>query len=319
LDILAPANNIALGNGWFPLEIYGDESFRWVSSAAEVYVAAFRNIKHYLQIYLEPGPSLDFKPFELLVTENDEPVARAMIKGRQMISIELPPSEPTIRKLVLHAEGNNKPASKDTRVLNFRVFKLNFVQAIIDILPPGLSAQPGSGWYPLETFNSETFRWASNDAKIEITDRADVKMLLLEIEPGPGDRDCGFNVEAEYFQWLAKFGQLVVARISDAQDATVALGYCVPETYELVFVTLKRRHGIEYRKYGLGNALFFMLFDHIYQQGLLTPLNLRSRLRDVPNVRRHNAIWNPIQMFKPRLEFVNLEARQSVIDRFGGK
>ncbi len=141
----------------------------------------------------------------------------------------------------------------------------------------------------------------------------------LHWEATPGDRDCGFNVEAEYFQWLAKFGHLVVARISDAQDATVALGYCVPETYELVFVTLKRRHGIQYRKYGLGNALFFMLFDHIYQKDLLTPLNLRSTLRDVPNARRHNAIWNPIQVLKPRLEFINLEARQWVVDRFGDK
>ncbi len=114
MDILAPANNIALGNGWFPLEIYGDEKFRWVSSGAEVYLAAFRNIKHYLQIYLEPGPSLDLKPFELLVTEKDDTVARAMIKGRQMISIELPPSEPMIRKVVLHAEGSNRPDSRDT-------------------------------------------------------------------------------------------------------------------------------------------------------------------------------------------------------------
>ncbi len=136
-------------------------------------------------------------------------------------------------------------------------------------------------------------------------------------EATPGDRDCGFNVEAEYFQWLAKFGRLVVARISDAKDATVAMGYCVPETYELVFVTLKRRHGIAYRKFGLGNALFFMLFDHIYENSLLTPLNLRSTIREVPNIQRHNAIWNPIQVLKPRLEFMNAEARQAVVDRFG--
>jgi hypothetical protein len=127
----------------------------------------------------------------------------------------------------------------------------------------------------------------------------------------PGDRSCGFNVEAEYFQWLAKFGQLVVARISDEQDATVAMGYCVPETYELVFVTLKRRHGIAYRKYGLGNALYFMFFDHIYDRGLLTPLNLRSAIY------KHNAIWHPIPVFKPRLEFLNSDARQSIIARFG--
>ncbi len=71
-------------------------------------------------------------------------------------------------------------------MLSFRVFKLNFVQAIVDILPPEVGARPGSGWYPLETFNGETFRWASNDAKIEIADATNVTSLPLEIEPGPG-------------------------------------------------------------------------------------------------------------------------------------
>ena len=186
MDILAPANNIALGDGWLPLEIYGDEKFRWVSSSAEIYVAAFRNIKYYLHIYLETGVSLNLKPLEVHVTENENMLARTLVKGRQMISVELPPSEPTIRRLVLRAEGGSKPDSQDTRVLNFRVFKLNFVQAIIDILPPDVRARPGSGWYPLETFNSETFRWAGDDAKIVISEPSKIKALLLEVEPGPG-------------------------------------------------------------------------------------------------------------------------------------
>ncbi len=186
MDILAPANNIALGDGWLPLEIYGDEKFRWVSNSAEIYVAAFRNVRHYLQIYVEAGISLDLKPFELLVTEMENTLARTVVKGRQMISVELPPSEPMIRRLVLRAEGSGIPDSKDGRVLNLRVFKLNFVQATVDILPPGSSARPGSGWYPLETFNGETFRWAANDAQIEIPEKSNVKHLLLEVEPGPG-------------------------------------------------------------------------------------------------------------------------------------
>ena len=194
MDILTPANNTALGNGWFPLEIFGAEKFRWVSNAAEVYAAAFRNVKHYLQIYLEPGPSLDFKPFELLVTENDETVARATIKGRHMISIELPATQPMLRKFVLRTEGSDKPAPGEIRVLNYRVFKLIFVQAIVDILPPEMNARPGEGWYPLETFNGETFRWASNDAKIEIADPAELKTLQLEIEPGPGVESKPFTL-----------------------------------------------------------------------------------------------------------------------------
>lgn len=186
MDILTPANNTSLGSGWFPLETYRAESFRWVTNDAETYVAVLKNVKHYLNIRLEPGPGLNLKPFELLVKEKNETLARTTVKGRQMISIELPATEPMVRKLVLHIEGGGKPAPNDTRVLNFRVFKLTFSAALVDVLPPELPAKLGSGWYPLETFNGETFRWAGNDAKITINDAAGMKTLLLEVEPGPG-------------------------------------------------------------------------------------------------------------------------------------
>ena len=86
----------------------------------------------------------------------------------------------------------------------------------------------------------------------------------------PGDRSCGFNVEIEYFSWLAENGKLLVGRVSEKNGPTVAMGYCVPTDYELAFVTLKRRSQIRYRKYGLGTALFFMFLDYIYDNGLTT-------------------------------------------------
>jgi hypothetical protein len=186
MDILTPANNTSLGAGWFPLETYRAESFRWVTNDAEVYVAALKNIKHFLQIHLEPGPGLNLKPFELSVRDGEQTLARTTVKGRQMVSIEVPPAEPAVRKLVLHIEGGGKAAPNDNRVLNFRVFKLTFVPALSDVLPSGLQAKLGSGWYPLETFNGETFRWAGADAIINVTDSGNVKSLLLEVEPGPG-------------------------------------------------------------------------------------------------------------------------------------
>lgn len=186
MDILTPANNTSLGAGWFPLETYRAESFRWVTNDAEIYAASLRNVKHYLNIHLEPGPGLNLKPFELLVKENDDTLARTTVKGRQMVSIELPAAEPAVRKLLLHVEGGGKAAPNDTRVLNFRVFKLTFVPAPIDVLPPELGAKLGSGWYPLETFNGETFRWAGEDAKVTISDPGGAKSFLIEVEPGPG-------------------------------------------------------------------------------------------------------------------------------------
>ena len=194
MDILTPANNTALGPGWFPLETYRAESFRWVTNDAEIYVAALRSVKHYLQIYLEPGPGLNLKPFELLVKEKNEILTRTTVKGRQMISVELPAIAPAVRKLTLHIEGGGKAAPNDTRVLNFRVFKITFVPALVDILPPEFEARLGSGWHPLETFNGETFRWAGNDAKISIGDPGKSGALLLEVEPGPGVNSKPFTL-----------------------------------------------------------------------------------------------------------------------------
>ncbi len=46
----------------------------------------------------------------------------------------------------------------------------------------------GAGWYPLETYGGQTFRWANNDARLlirgAITNRS---KLVLDVVPGPGE------------------------------------------------------------------------------------------------------------------------------------
>ncbi len=126
-----------------------------------------------------------------------------------------------------------------------------------------------------------------------------------------GEHHCGFNVETEYFQWLAQHGQIVIARISDDQDTTIALDYCVPGRYELTTVNQKRLIAREYASYGLGNTLIMMLVDYVDSNGLLTPLNLGS----VPY--QHIEMWRPVPVPKPQLVFANTAAQQSILERFG--
>jgi hypothetical protein len=178
VDILTAGNNTALGKGWFLMETHRAQSFRWVTNDAEIYVAQLKKVKHYLQLYLEPGPGMKLSPFELLIKENDETLAKQTIKGRQMISIELPPSEPAVHKLVLHVEAGGEVATTDTRLMNFRVFKVAFFPAIIDILPPELDARLGTGWHPLESFDGETFRWASSSPRVTILNPGNSKTLV---------------------------------------------------------------------------------------------------------------------------------------------
>ncbi len=50
----------------------------------------------------------------------------------------------------------------------------------------------GEGWYPLETYDGQTFRWANNDARIAVRARkAKSAWLVLDVEPGPGERGPG--------------------------------------------------------------------------------------------------------------------------------
>jgi len=126
-----------------------------------------------------------------------------------------------------------------------------------------------------------------------------------------GEHQSGFNVETQYFQWLAKHGQLVVARISDELDATIALDYSVPGQYELTTVNQKRLIAREYGRYGLGNTLIMMLVDYINDNGLLTPLNLGS----VPY--RHHEMWRPVPVPKPQFVFANPGAQEAILGRLG--
>ncbi len=126
------------------------------------------------------------------------------------------------------------------------------------------------------------------------------------------DRACGYNVQTQYFQWLADHGKLVVARVSDQHDVTIAIGYAVPSDYEFSFVAAKHRMTAPFSAYSFYNVLLLMVLDHIYEQGSMSPLSLGTSIGP-----EDEAIFHPIPVVKPRLEFSNRVARQTLIDCFG--
>ncbi len=127
-----------------------------------------------------------------------------------------------------------------------------------------------------------------------------------------GERRCGYNVETQYFQWLAENSQLKVFRISDSRDVTLAIAYAVLSDFELSFISVKHRTSGDYRAYPFDNALILMMLDYLYDQELLVPLSLGSVLGPGEYER-----WHPIPVAKPALEFSNRLARQTFIDCFG--
>ena len=51
---------------------------------------------------------------------------------------------------------------------------------------PGDGILIGSGWFPLEHFKVDTFRWATNDAEVTACPDVNDRTLALELDPGPG-------------------------------------------------------------------------------------------------------------------------------------
>ncbi len=126
-----------------------------------------------------------------------------------------------------------------------------------------------------------------------------------------GDHACGYNVEIQYFQWLAEHGRLIVSRVSDKHSVTLGVGYGVATDYELTFVNAKHKTRKQYETYSLDTSLVLMMLDYIYDNELTVPLGLGSALQPGDDVR-----WHPIPVAKPRLEFASRLARQTFVDCF---
>ena len=182
-DIIPETRDIALGTGWYPLEVHRGQSFRWVENDAVVNVAVLRPVRHVLRLLVEPGPGVGLKPFELTARLADGTrLAAVTVAGKQRVEIDLPPESPRALSVVLHAETGGKADPKDPRVLNFRLFEIA-VEHRPDVMPAW--ARPQKSFYPLETFAGSMFRWVSNDALIAL-DRERGSALVFEAEPGPG-------------------------------------------------------------------------------------------------------------------------------------
>jgi hypothetical protein len=182
---IVTGNDVALGAGWDRLETYRGESFRWVNNDALLYVATLKRFEYQVQVQIEPGPGVGLRPFTLKATEDGKPLADVPVKGRQQVSFTIPAGDPKVHAITLRTNEGGKPAPNDPRVLNFRIFKIAVSPLPGDVIPPNAGFRLGTGWYPLESFGGETFRWVNNDAMIEVTGTPG-GALELEVEPGPG-------------------------------------------------------------------------------------------------------------------------------------
>jgi hypothetical protein len=185
-DIVPGDGSVAIGAGWYAVESQNGESFRWVSNDAVFNASGTSD----LAIDIEPGPGADSKPLVLRVFDKSGHQIQAdEITRRQTLTLYLQPgaSGNTYR---LHVDGGGKKVANDPRTLNFRVFhigpRLDASVDAGDIVPAGGRVQIAKGWYPLEVFKGEKFRWVDNDARFVLSSPSRVGKILVDLQPGPG-------------------------------------------------------------------------------------------------------------------------------------
>jgi hypothetical protein len=182
---------VQFGRGWHPPERFEGEQFRWAENNALIRVGPRSSTDGPLMTDIEPGPSLAGEPLIISVLDREgREIEIVEIRKRGIVSFRLPESK-TAASYRLRANGSGSGSLNDKRILSFRVFKLGFRAASqqewanIGTIESGVRL--GTGWYPFETFDGESFRWVNDDAAFLIpSSRAGKARLRVTLEAGPG-------------------------------------------------------------------------------------------------------------------------------------
>jgi FkbM family methyltransferase len=116
-----PADGLFVGRGWYPLETYEGERFRWVANDAELVVLTHSPNPPRMQLEVEAGPGLGVSSFELrLLDAAGRVAASTCVTGRSTVRLPLPSGDAAVYRL--HVDGGGLATPGDERALNFRVF-----------------------------------------------------------------------------------------------------------------------------------------------------------------------------------------------------
>ena len=116
---------VRLGNGWGTLETFHDETFRWVENDAQILITSDKPGAIAISLLIEPGPGVGGKAFLLKALDTSgRQVEAVFIEGRQAAKLFLPVGENHPNEFRLHVDGGGKADPNDSRILNFRVFRV---------------------------------------------------------------------------------------------------------------------------------------------------------------------------------------------------
>lgn len=129
---ICPAE-IRLGRGWYDLEDFGGEHFRWIHDAAEFSIPQVDDNAWLLELDLAAGPSLGRQPIELsIVTGSGDVVFSTAVSDRCILRIPCPSDASADRTFFLQVDQQlpRHPIADDERQLDLRVFSLRLARRV---------------------------------------------------------------------------------------------------------------------------------------------------------------------------------------------
>jgi hypothetical protein len=130
-DISAPESGVYFGAGWFEVETYTTERFRWIRDEAEVFLKVPEG-GGVLALDLEPGPGVGTLPQRLLVlADSGNTIAELRIMGRSVVRFSIPrPADGKPVRIRFCVPEGGRPVPNDTRIMNFRFFRCDWAVAV---------------------------------------------------------------------------------------------------------------------------------------------------------------------------------------------
>jgi hypothetical protein len=181
--------SIALGSHWGVFESYGGASFRWVDNDAQIILQGPPgNVQ--VAIVCQGGPSLGTTEAALRVLDaHGQQVDHVVCAGPDRAVTMLLPRHAGQTRYVLHVDGGGRPVKGDPRILNFQVFSLDDRPgsgAAADVADTTSGVRLADGWYPVEQYRGQTFRWMNGDGRLIVSaKRSGSRTIDLDLAAGP--------------------------------------------------------------------------------------------------------------------------------------
>jgi hypothetical protein len=206
MDILPAGMRAVWGAGWYPLESFHGETFRWMERNSAVVWLPPRQLAGELVLHVELGPAVGFKACEVEIRDQwDEIVDVQEIRGRSAIRIPVEHlSGPFITSFAVLGGGPPKKVSGDSRVLALRVFGCTWAGNendsadlnVPELVAAGAGVWSGRGWLPFDTRQGSKGLAALRDAELILrAPDGPNRLLTLEVAPGSGGRPLDLLIE----------------------------------------------------------------------------------------------------------------------------